>query len=242
MSPDPSHSQVEGTMELVDIPFIARRLSELKLKSQISKYPETLSTLDPEQLRALGQEYIERTRVHRKSDRPYFIDKMPNNFAHIGMIHLILPNAKIIDARRHPIATCFSAFKQHFARGQTFSYDLQDLGRYYCDYVELMAHFDDVLPGRVHRVFYERLVADTEAEVRKVLTHCGLAFEENCLNFHRNDRAVRTASSEQVRKPIYADAVDHWKKFEVSLEPLRFALGATLKAYPEAEALGARTE
>lgn len=237
-----SHSAVEGTMELADISFLARRLSEQKLKSQGSKYPETLSAIEAAQLRELGQEYIERTRIHRKSGKPHFIDKMPNNFAHVGMIHLILPNAKIIDARRHPMATCFSAFKQHFARGQAFSYSLDDLGRYYRDYVELMAHFDDVLPGRIHRVFYERMVADTEGEVRRLLAYCGLEFEGNCLNFHENDRAVRTASSEQVRKPIYRNAVDHWRHFEAMLEPLRDALGVALKEYPDAEASGMSSE
>jgi hypothetical protein len=158
---------------------------------------------------------------------------MPNNFLHIGLIQLILPNAKIIDARRHPLACCFSGFKQHFARGQSFTYDLDDIGRYYAEYVELMAHFDQALPGRIHRVFYERMVDDTETEVRRLLEYCGLPFEERCLRFFENTRAVRTASSEQVRKPIYREGVDHWRHFEPWLGPLKRALGPVLENYPE---------
>ena len=161
---------------------------------------------------------------------------MPNNFAHIGLIQLALPNAKIIDARRHPLGCCFSAFKQHFARGQNFSYTFDELGRYYRDYVELMAHFDAVLPGRVHRVIYEALIEDTETEVRRLLGYCGLPFEEQCLRFYENERAVRTASSEQVRKPIYRDGVEHWRHFEAYLEPLRAALGSVLDSYPSVPA------
>jgi hypothetical protein len=156
---------------------------------------------------------------------------MPNNFAHVGLIHLILPNAKIIDARRHPLGCCFSAFKQHFARGQAFSYDLNELGRYYADYVALMAHFDAVLPGRVHRVIYEQMVGDPEGEVRRLLDYCGLPFEENCLRFYENDRAIRTASSEQVRRPIFRDGVDQWQNFEHWLSPLKEALGGVLQDY-----------
>ena len=169
------------------------------------EYPEALADLSADELRALGQQYIADTRIQRKTDAPFFIDKMPNNFAHIGLIHLILPRAKIIDARRHPLGCCFSGFKQHFARGQHFTYGLEDIGRYYRDYVELMAHFDAVLPGRVHRVIYETMVDDTENEVRRLLDYCGLPFDERCLRFYENDRAVRTASSEQVRQPIYRD-------------------------------------
>jgi hypothetical protein len=146
----------------------------------------------------------------------------------------MLPNAKIVDARRHPMGCCFSGFKQHFARGQNFSYGLEDIGRYYADYVELMAHFDAVLPGRVHRVIYEAMVADPEGEIRALLAHCGLAFEESCLNFHENDRAVRTASSEQVRRPIFKDAVEHWQNYESWLDPLKTALGPVLSSYPAA--------
>lgn len=229
-----SHSLVEGTMELPDLIVMARRLGGKTAKRAESTYPESLADLSAQDLEALGEEFIERTRIQRKTDKPFFIDKMPNNFAHAGLIHLILPNAKIIDARRHPLGCCFSGFKQHFARGQAFSYDLTDIGRYYADYVDLMAHFDAVLPGRVHRVIYEQMIADPEAQIRALLDHCGLPFEEACLSPHENDRAVRTASSEQVRRPIFKDAVEHWQKFESHLEPLKQALGPVLNAYPHA--------
>ena len=231
-----SHSAVEGTMELPDIGAIAKRLGGRQRRSDPTAYPEALAELDGEQLAALGREYLERTRIQRRLGRPLFIDKMPNNFEHIGLIQLILPNARIIDARRHPLGCCFSGFKQHFARGQSFTYDLGDIGRYYADYVALMAHFDAALPGRVHRVIYERMVADPEAEVRRLLDYCGLPFEPACLTFYETERAVRTASSEQVRRPIFADAVDHWRNFEPWLNPLKAALGPVLDAYPEAPA------
>ncbi len=169
------HSAVEGTMELPDVIGIARHLGGRERKSDASKYPEVLATLGAADLRALGERYLSQTRIQRKTAAPNFIDKMPNNWAHVGLIHLMLPNARIIDARRHPMSCCFSGFKQHFARGQHFTYSLEDIGRYYRDYVELMAHFDEVLPGRVHRVIYERMVEDTEAEVRRLLEYCGLA-------------------------------------------------------------------
>ncbi|HEX8262035.1 MAG TPA: sulfotransferase, partial [Allosphingosinicella sp.] len=156
-----------------------------------------------------------------------------NNWAHVGLIALILPNARIVDARRHPLACCFSNFKQHFARGQGFSYDLAELGRYYRAYVELMRHFDDVLPGRVHRVSYERMVEDPEGEVRRLLDYLGLPFEDSCLRFYENQRAVRTASSEQVRQPINREGLDQWRAFEPWLAPLKDALGPVLDAYPE---------
>jgi len=229
-----SHSQVEGTMELPDLIVMARRLGGKANRREDSTYPEMLADLSPQALRELGEEYLERTRVQRKTDRPFFIDKMPNNFAHAGLIHLILPNAKIIDARRHPLGCCFSGFKQHFARGQAFSYDLTDIGRYYADYVDLMDHFDTVLPGRVHRVIYEAMIADPEGQIRALLDHCGLPFEPACLSFHENDRAVRTASSEQVRQPIFKDAVEHWRNFESALDPLKQALGECLASYPAA--------
>ena len=228
-----SHSAIEGTMELPDIPAIAKRLGARRRSDQESAYPEALQDLSAEDCRALGEEFLARTQHQRKLGRPFFIDKMPNNFAHVGLIHLILPKAKIIDARRHPLACCFSGFKQHFARGQGFTYDLVDLGRYYRDYVELMAHFDAVLPGRIHRVIYENMVADPEAEVRALLAYCGLPFEAACLKFHENDRAVRTASSEQVRRPINTDGLDQWRNFEPWLDPLKAALGPVLDAYPD---------
>jgi len=229
-----SHSQVEGTMELPDLIVMARRLGGKANRREDSTYPEMLADLSPDALRELGEEYLDRTRVQRKTDRPFFIDKMPNNFAHTGLIHLILPNAKIIDARRHPLGCCFSGFKQHFARGQAFSYDLADIGRYYADYVALMDHFDTVLPGRVHRVIYEAMIEDPEGQIRALLDHCGLPFEAACLSFHENDRAVRTASSEQVRRPIFKDAVEHWQNFESNLGPLKQALGECLATYPDA--------
>jgi tetratricopeptide (TPR) repeat protein len=226
-----SHSQVEGTMELPEIISMTRMLRQ---RSQVpSSYHEVLAGLDADAVRALGEHYLERTRIHRRSAAPFFIDKMPNNFAHVGLIHLALPNARIIDARRHPLACCLSGFKQHFARGQNHTYDLDHLGRYYSDYVELMAHFDDVLPGRIHRVIYERMVDDTEQEVRRLLDYCGLPFEEGCLRFFENPRAVRTASSEQVRQPIYREGVDHWRHYEPWLTPLKTALGPVLACYPQ---------
>jgi tetratricopeptide (TPR) repeat protein len=229
-----SHSSVEGTMELPDIGTIARELGGRKKRSEPSAYPEVLGTLGPDTLRALGERYLEQTRVQRRSGAPFFIDKMPNNWEHVGLIHLILPNARIIDARRHPMSCCFSVFKQHFARGQRFSYSLDDIGRYYRDYVDLMAHLDSVLPGRVHRVFYERVVENTEAEVRRLLEFCGLPFEEGCLRFYETERAVRTASSEQVRRPIYRDALEQWTHYEQWLGPLKQALGPVLETYPGA--------
>jgi hypothetical protein len=195
-----------------------------------------LAGLDPGELDALGAGYLEATRVQRKTAAPFFIDKNPNNCLYVGLIQLMLPNARIIDARRHPLACGFSCFKQHFARGQGFAYDLKDLGRYYRDYVELMAHFDRVLPGRIHRVFYEAVVTDTEAEVCRLLAYCSLPFEEQCLRFYETERAVRTPSSEQVRQPIFQEAVEHWRKYEPWLGPLKEALGPILSAYPEVPA------
>jgi tetratricopeptide (TPR) repeat protein len=229
-----SHSQVEGTMELPDMPALAKRVGGRRLKSEATAYPEGLAALSAAELEALGAEYLERTRIQRKTGRPLFIDKLPNNWAHVGLIHLILPEARIIDARRHPLACTFSNFKQHFARGQGFSYDLAELGRYYRAYVELMQHFDAVLPGQVHRVIYERMVDDPEAEVRRLLDYLGLPFEQACLRFYENERAVRTASSEQVRQPINREGLDQWRAFEPWLGPLKEALGPVLDAYPEA--------
>ncbi len=227
-----SHSQVEGTMELPDIIQIARELGGATARGPESRYIENLANLGPEECARFGERYLAQTRIQRHSTAPFFIDKMPNNFAHLGLIHLALPNAKIIDARRHPLGCCFSAFKQHFARGQAFSYSLEELGRYYRDYVELMAHFDAVLPGHVHRVIYEHLIDDTEGEVRRLLGYCGLPFEPACLHFYENDRAVRTASSEQVRRPIYRDGIDQWRHFEAWLGPLKAALGPIIDSYP----------
>ena len=231
-----SHSLVEGTMELPDMPAIAMDVGS---GAGTGRYPEALAELDAAGLRALGQRYLDATRIQRKQGRPFFIDKLPNNFLHTGLIHLILPNARIIDARRHPVGCCFAAFKQHFARGQNYTYDLTELGAYYRAYVDLMAHFDAVLPGRVHRVLYERMVEDTEGEVRRLLDYCGLEFEPACLRFYENERAVRTASSEQVRSPIYREGVDQWRAYDDWLGPLKNALGPVLDAYPLAPASGA---
>ena len=214
-------------MELPYIGLIASGLADLAGDA----YPEAVTGLDGDALSRLGRSFLDSAGQHRKLGKPFFIDKMPNNFNHIGLIQLILPNAKIIDARRHPLGTCFSAFKQHFAQGQPFSYDLADLGRYYADYVDLMSHFDAVLPGRVCRVIYEDLVEDTEAQVRRLLHHCGLAFEEGCLRFYENVRAVRTVSSEQVRRPIFRGGLEQWRAYEPWLDPLKRALGSTLETW-----------
>ena len=226
-----SHSQVDGTKELIEIISIVRRLGGKKKKTDISLYPELLTDLSASQLNDLGQEYIDRTRIQRGA-APFFIDKMPNNFLHVGLIHLILPNARIIDARRHPMATCFSGFTQLFASGQRFTYGLSNIGRYYRDYVDVMDHWDRVLPGKVLLVQYEEVVADTETQIRRMLDHCGLPFEENCLQFHQTQRPVRTASSEQVRQPIYSGALDHWRNYEPYLDELKQALGPVLDRYP----------
>jgi len=223
-----SHSQVEGTSELQDIIGISRQLGNKSRENPAGKYPECLTELTAEQFKELGDSYLETTRIQRNNTL-FFIDKMPNNFRHIGLIHLILPNAKIIDARRHPMGGCFSGYKQLFANGQTFTYGLEDVGKYYRDYVRLMDHWDAVLPGRVHRVLYEEMVADTDTQIRALLDYCGLDFEEQCLRFYETDRAIRTPSSEQVRKPIYKDGLEQWRHFESHLGPLKEALGPEVR-------------
>jgi tetratricopeptide (TPR) repeat protein len=222
-----SHSLVEGTTELQDIPVLARR---------IGAYPKDVLALDASARRELGEEYLKRASAQRRTDKPYFVDKLPNNWLYVPFIQLILPNAKIIDARRHPLSCCFSNFRQHFAHGQDFTYDLESLGRYYSDYVRLMAHIDAVIPGRVHRVIYERMVDDTENEIRALLDYCGLEFEPQVLEFYKTERAVRTPSSEQVRRPIYREATEEWRAYEPHLGPLKTALGPVLDAYPDAPA------
>ena len=226
-----SHSSVDGTLELPNILSLSQRLRRRGRQSDASKYPDILAELSAEELKAFGEEFIIDTRIHRQ-DAPFFIDKMPNNFRHIGLINLILPNAKIIDARRHPMSCCFSGFKQLFAEGQEFSYDLTDIGRYYVDYVALMDHWDKILPGKVLRVDYEDVVADIDTQVRRILDYCGLPFEEACINFHQTDRSVRTPSSEQVRQPIYKSGLAQWRHFEERLGPLRETLGPILDRYP----------
>jgi tetratricopeptide (TPR) repeat protein len=226
-----SHSAVEGTMELPDIPSLALTLGR-EVKGDARLWVEALVEAPAEQLADLGADYLRRTAVQRKTDKPFYIDKLPNNWLYLPFIRLVLPNAKIIDARRHPLDCCFSNFRQHFAKGQAFSYGLADIGTYYRDYARLMAHIDAVQPGRVHRVIHEALLDDPEAEVRALLASLGLGFEDDCLDFHRNARAVRTASSEQVRRPINRDGVDQWRPYEAWLDPLKTALGPVLTAYP----------
>jgi tetratricopeptide (TPR) repeat protein len=224
-----SHSAIEGTMELPDMPAIAMREGK---GGGPAGWVDAIADMSADRYTDLGGEFIDRTRIQRKSAKPHFIDKLPNNWIYTGLIHLILPKAKIIDARRNPLDCCFSNFRQHFAKGQAFSYDLADMGRYYADYVRLMAHFDSVLPGRVHRVIHEALVDDPETEIRAMLDYLDVPFEEACLNFHQNSRAVRTASSEQVRRPINRDGMEQWKPYDQWLAPLREALGNIVDTYP----------
>jgi tetratricopeptide (TPR) repeat protein len=230
-----SHSKVEGTMELPNVITMAAELGSVAdARSDERPYPGVLARLDAAAARRLGEEYLEETSIQRKTTRPFFIDKMPNNFFHTGLICLILPNAKIIDARRHPMACCFSAFKMQFSEGHRYSYDLREIGDCYRLYVEYMQHFDDVLPGRIHRVHHESMVEDTETEIRRLLDYCGLTFEPDCLRFHENKRPVRTPSAQQVRRPIYREGLEHWRNFEAWLGPLADALGDVLVKYPQA--------
>ena len=223
-----SHSQVEGTMELPNILALAHRLDGRRRVDEEARYPANLGELSRAELTAFGEAYIRDTAIHRKQGTPYFIDKMPNNFRHIGLIHMILPNAKIIDARRGAMGCCFSGFKQLFAEGQEFTYGLEEIGHYYRDYVALMEHWDAVLPGQVLKVQYEDVVANVEGQVRRLLDFLGLPFEEACVNFHQTERAVRTASSEQVRQPIFKSGLDQWEHFAPYLDPLRATLGPEL--------------
>jgi tetratricopeptide (TPR) repeat protein len=228
-----SHSQVEGTRELTEIPAIALELTTSSNRADPPKYPQSVGALGTQDFAALAERYLSRTHVHRPLGKPRFVDKLLGNFGHIGLIHLIFPNAAIIDSRRHPLGCGFSCYKQLFARELGFTYDLTELGRYYRDYAELMEHFAAVLPKRVHRVHYEQLVAEPEAEVRRLLDYCGLPFEQQCLHFYENRRVVQTISSEQVRQPIYSDAVDHWRHYEPWLGPLKDAVGDLLERYPK---------
>lgn len=215
-------------MELPDLAGIVRDLGG---EAGGRSYLEVIKGVDGAALAALGERYLRTTRVHRKLGRPFFIDKRPNNWSFVGLIQLILPNAKIIDARRNPISCCVSCFKQHFALGQAFTYDLSDLGRYYRDYVRLMRHYDRVLPGRIHRVIHEDLTLDPETHIRALLAHCGLPFEDACLRPHETKRPVMTASSEQVRQPIRAKTEEEWRKFEPRLGRLMDALGPTATSW-----------
>lgn len=224
-----SHSQVEGVQELSELLLVAGRLAN---GGPDVRYPEVLAEMPADDLRRLGEEYLAGAGVYRTQGRPLFVDKMPENFVHLGLIHLILPGAKIIDARRHPLGCGLSVFKQHFSRSHAFATDLADIGRHYADYVDLMRHFDAVLPGRAHRVIYEHMVADPETEIRRLLDYCGLPFEDGCLRFHETERPVRTPSSQQVRQPVYRAATDHWRNYERWLEPLKASLGPVLDSYP----------
>ena len=227
-----SHSQVDGTMELPNIIALAHRLNGRRFVQEEARYPAILAELSAERLQGFAEAFIEQTRFHRRG-APHFIDKMPNNFMHIGLIHLILPKAKIIDARRHPMACCFSGFKQLFADGQEFTYGQQEIARYYRGYVALMEHWDRVLPGKVLRVHYEHVVADLEGQVRRILDFLGLPFEANCLDYYRTDRSIRTPSSEQVRQPIYRAGLEQWHHYEPYLGVLKRELAAEIAHYPD---------
>ncbi len=225
-----SHSQVDGTLELPNILSLSHKLRGRRQGGKSSAYPKNLYDLTGEKLEEFGRSYIDNTKIHRKG-AAFFTDKMPNNFRHIGLIQLILPNAKIIDARREPISCCFSGFKQLFAEGQEFTYGLEQIGRYYDGYVKLMRHWDNVLPGKILRVQYEDVVADLETQVRRILDHCGLPFEQACIDFHKTKREVRTASSEQVRQPINTKGLAQWENFEPYLDELKQYLGNSLSNY-----------
>ena len=225
-----SHSQVEGTQELADVQRIVLDLQGREADLDKPRYPGVLADMTREDFLRLGQAYLADTQVYR-TGKPFFIDKMPNNFRHIGLIHLMLPNAKIIDARREPMACCFSNLKQLFAQGQEFTYSIEDIARYYRTYLELMRHWDQALPGKVLRVQHEDVVDDLEGSVRRMLDYCGLDFEAACVEFHKTERSVRTPSSEQVRQPIFRDSLDQWKKFEPWLGSLKDALGDALERY-----------
>lgn len=228
-----SHPLVDGTQELPNIAAFAFELDGRRRLQDDPQYPACLSSISDEALRDMGQKYLDDTRIHR-GNAPFFIDKMPNNFRHIGLIKLILPNAKIIDARRHPLACCFSGFKQLFASGQEFSYGLEDIGHYYQDYIDLMTHWNSVLPDFILTVHHEAVVFDLETQVRRMLDFCGLPFDAACLNFHRTERSVRTPSSEQVRQPIYQSGLNAYQPFEPWLAPLKTAIGDTiLSEYPK---------
>ena len=222
-----SHSQVEGTQELADIPRIVLALQDRVPDLDNPRYPGVLAEMKAGDFLQLGEKYLADTRVYR-TGKPFFIDKMPNNFRHIGLIHLMLPNARIIDARREPMACCFGNLKQLFANGQEFTYSIEDIARYYRTYLDLMQHWEAVLPGRILRVEHESVVDDLEGNVRRILNFCGLDFEPACVEFHKTARSVRTASSEQVRQPIFREGINQWRHYEPWLTPLKDALGDAL--------------
>jgi hypothetical protein len=225
-----SHSKVDGTHELAELGKVIR--SNRKLTGPRLRYPTSIENIDPDDFEALGNEYIDRCRQYR-GNRPFFTDKNPNNFVHVGLLHLILPNAKIINARRHPLDSCFGSYKQLFASGQPFTYDLVELGEYYLQYQRLMDHWHDVLPGKVLDVRYEEVVHDLEGQVRRILDYCELGWEDSCLRFHETSRSVKTASSEQVRQPIYSSSVNTWRLYEPYLGALIETLEPLLMQLPE---------
>jgi len=225
-----SHSRVEGTHELSDVQNAVTELQGRGAGADSPLYPARLAELPKEEFLRMGERYLSDTQMYR-SDRPFFIDKMPNNFRHIGLIHLMLPNARIIDARREPMSCCFSNLKQLFAQGQEFTYSVEDIARYYRTYLELMEHWDRVLPGRVLRVQHEDVVGDLEGSVRRMLEYCELEFEPACIEFHKTKRSVRTPSSEQVRQPIFRESLEQWKNFEPWLGPLKDSLGDALERF-----------
>jgi hypothetical protein len=230
-----SHPMIEATNELHDIAYIANRLAGGQSDRATGGlgYIERLMRLNAGQLSALGEEYLERTKIQRKQDKPLFIDKMPANWRYIGLINLILPNAKIIDTRRHPIDCCWSNYKQHYGSGHANSYDLEDMGHFYMEYVKYLIHIDKTLPGRIYRVIHESIIQNTEIEVKNLLDYIGVPFDERCLTFWQNDLIVKTPSSEQVRRPINLDGMNQWKKYEPWLQPLKNVLGNFLDKYPD---------
>ena len=234
-----SHSAIEATGELPDITLLIEHIARRVAPEHGSQYPDVLAAIDPDSFREWGQNYLQSTRFRRVLGRRHFVDKLPYNFMHLGLLRLILPNARVIDVRRHPLGCCFSNFSMHFEVGPLFSHRLNELGRAYSDYVELMAHFDEVLPDYVHRVFYEDIVASPEAEIRRLLDFLGLPFEDSCLRFHENTRTMSSISAEQVRRPISDSASGFWRNYEPWLGPLKAALGPVLDAYPAVPAFNA---
>ena len=224
-----SHSAVDGTMELHNILNLAKRLRGRDEPGEPPRYPRILNEIEADYFRRFGEQFMEDTRVYRGT-APFFVDKMPNNFFHIGLIKLILPNAKIIDARRHPMACCFSGYKQLFGEGQEFSYGLREIGNYYRQYIKLMDHWDNVLPGHVLRVEHEEVVEDLEGQVRRILDFCDLPFEQACVDYHQTERSIRTPSAEQVRQPIFRTSLEQWRHYESWLDPLKEALGPDVRA------------
>jgi hypothetical protein len=226
-----SHSQVEGTSELPYALQVANSLN--RNRADGINYPEAVRELSAEHFRRLGADYLEFARMHRREGTPRFVDKMPNNFPVVGLIHLMLPNAKIIDARRHPLDACLGCYRQLFAKGQSFTYDLTDIGEYFLQYQRMMDHWHEVLPGRVLTVQHEAVVCDLETQVRRILDYCELPFEENCLKYYETDRPIRTASSEQVRQPVYTDSLGYWRHYEAHLGELIEVLEPVLERYEQ---------